>query len=156
MPTPCAAPAAFGKVERLIPAFQFSGNPWLDLAMAALAAIAGALIVHGIGAAILARALRFHEIGAVLVRRMREPARWVLIFAALELVLQAAAATLPSILGLRHAAGLLFIAGVTWLVLAAIDALIDIVAVFNPRDVADNLHARRIRTQARVDRKSVV
>ena len=118
--------------------------------MASLAAIAGALIVHGVGAAILGRVLRFHQVGSVIVRRAREPARWVLIFAALGLVLQGAAATLASLPALRHANGLFFIAAVTWLALAAIDALVDIVAVLNPRDVADNLHARRIRTQARV------
>jgi small-conductance mechanosensitive channel len=129
--------------------FQFTGNPWLDLALAALAAIAAALIVHGIGAAILARVLRYHEIGTVIVRCTREPARWVLIFAALELVLQAEE-TLPHVVGLRHAVGLLFIAAVTWLVLRAIDALVEIIAVLHPSDVADNLHARRIRTQARV------
>jgi small-conductance mechanosensitive channel len=129
--------------------FQLTGNPWLDLAIAALAAMAAALIVHGIGAAILARVLRYHEIGTVIVRRTREPARWVLIFAALEIVLQAAE-TLPRVVGLRHAVGLLFIAAVTWLVLRAIDALVEIIAVLHPSDIADNLHARRIRTQARV------
>ncbi len=118
--------------------------------MASLAAIAGALIAHGIGAAILGRVLRFHQIGSVIVRRTHEPGRWMLIFAALGLVLQGAAPTLPSLAALRHANGLFLIAAVTWLALAAIDALVDIVAVLNPRDVADNLHARRIRTQARV------
>ena len=132
------------------PPLQLTGNPWLDLATASLAAIAGALIVHGVGAAILERVLRFHQIGAVIVRRAREPARWVLIFAALGLVLQGAAPTPPSLPTLRHANGLLVIAAVTWLALAAIDALVDIVAAFNPRDVADNLHARRVRTRTRV------
>ena len=132
------------------PPFQFAGNPWLDLAMAALAAIACALIAHGIGAAILARVLRLHEIGKLVLRYTREPARWVLIFAALGIVLQGAAPTMPSIGNLRHAIGLAFIAAVTWLALGAIDSLVEIVAALHPRDVADNLHARRIRTQARV------
>lgn len=116
--------------------------------MAALAAIACALIAHGIGAAILARVLRLHRIGAILVRTMREPSRWVLIFAALGVVLEGAA--LPNVAATTHAVGLLLIASVTWLALAAIDALVEIVALLNPRDIADNLHARRIRTQARV------
>lgn len=130
--------------------FQLTGNPWLDLAIAMLAVIAGALVVHGVGAAILARALRFHQIGTVLVRHTREPARWVLIFAAVGLALQGAAPTLAALAAMEHANGLLVIVAVTWLALAAIDALVDIVALFNPRDIADNLHARRIRTQARV------
>jgi small-conductance mechanosensitive channel len=134
----------------LSPPFQFTGNPWLDLAMAALAAIAGALIVHGIGAAILARVLRLHQIGSILVRRTREPSRWVLIFAALAVVLQGAASPLPHLEGLRHVCELLFIAAVTWLALAAVEALVEIVALLHPSNVADNLNARRIRTQARV------
>jgi len=94
----------------LNPPFQLTGNPWLDLAMASLAAIACALIVHGIGAAMLARALRSHEIGGIVLRYTREPARWVLIFAALGIVLQGAAPALPSIGNIRHGAGLAFIA----------------------------------------------
>ena len=132
------------------PPFQLTGNPWLDLAMASLAAIACALIVHGIGAAILARVLRLHQIGGLILRYAREPARWVLIFAALGIVVQAAAPSLPSIGSIRHGIGLAFIAAVTWLALGAIEALVEIVAVLHPRDVADNLHARRVRTQARV------
>jgi small-conductance mechanosensitive channel len=146
----CIARAAFDKVERLNPPFQITGNPWLDLAMAALLAIACALIVHGIGAAILARVLRLHEMGSIVLRYTREPARWVLVFAALAVVLQGAAPAVPAIAGWRHAVGLAFIAAVTWLAMGAVDALVEIVAVLHPRDVADNLHARRIRTQARV------
>ncbi|HET7546402.1 MAG TPA: mechanosensitive ion channel family protein [Usitatibacter sp.] len=129
---------------------QLTGNPWLDVAMAALAAVAAALIVHGIGAAILARVLRARVAGSVLVRRMREPARWALILAALGVVLESAVETLPNIRALRHFVGLLFIGAITWIVLAAIEALVEIVALLNPSNIEDNLHARRIRTQVRV------
>jgi small-conductance mechanosensitive channel len=134
----------------LIELLSFTGSPWIDALLTALVAVAAALAVHAIGAAALVRVLRFHQTGSVLVRHTRAPARWVLVFAALGGVWQAAAPDLPGLAALRHATGLGLIAAATWLVLGAVDALVAMVVMFNPSDVADNLHARRISTQARV------
>ncbi len=128
----------------------FTGTPWIDLLIALVGAIAVALVAHAIGAAVIGRILRFHEIGSLVLRHVRAPARWVLVFAAVGLVLQAAVPEFPSISSIRHAVGLLFIGAVTWLALGAIEALVEIVVRLNPSDVRDNLEARRLRTQARV------
>jgi small-conductance mechanosensitive channel len=130
--------------------FSFTGSPWLDVLISALFAAGLALAVHTIGAAILARILRFHDVGALIVRHTRAAARWVLVFAALNLVWVGAAASLPALAALQHATAIALIAAVTWLALGFIDALVAIIARFNPFEVEDNLHARRIRTQARV------
>ena len=129
---------------------SFTGSPWLDVLLSALFAVGLALAAHTIGAAILARILRFHDVGALVVRHTRAPARWVVVFAALNLVWVGAAATLPALSALEHATAIALIAAVTWLALGFVDALVAIIAHFNPFDVEDNLHARRIRTQARV------
>ncbi len=130
--------------------FAFTGNPWLDLLLAAIGAIVAAFIVHGVGAAILTRMLRRHEIGTLLVRHTRSPARWVLTFAALGLVWEAALPELPSLVTMRHANTLALVGSITWLALAAIEALVEIVVLLNPSEIPDNLQARRLRTQARV------
>ncbi len=51
---------------------------------------------------------------------------------------------------MRHFAGVLLIAACTWVAIAAVQGIADVVAVLNPQDVADNLHARRVLTQTRV------
>ena len=129
---------------------SFTGSPWLDVLLSALFAVGLALAAHTIGAAILARILRFHDVGVLVVRHTRAPTRWVLVFAALNLVWVGAAATLPALAALEHATAIALIAAVTWLALGFIDALVAIIARFNPFEVEDNLHARRVRTQARV------
>src|SRR5689334_10320917 len=128
---------------------SFTGSPWLDVLLSALFAAGLALAVHTIGAAVLARILRFHDVGALVLRHTRAPARWVLVCAALNLVWVGAAATLPALATLQHATAIALIAAATWLVLGFVDALVAVIAHFNPFEVADNLHARRIRTQAR-------
>ena len=130
--------------------FSFTGSPWLDVLLSALFAVGLALAVHAIGAAALARILRFHEVGGLIVRHTRAPARWVLVFAALNLVWVGASSTLPALASMQHATAIALIGAVTWLALGLIDALVAIIAHFNPFEVQDNLHARRIRTQARV------
>jgi hypothetical protein len=49
-----------------------------------------------------------------------------------------------------HADALALIAAITWLATACVEGLLEIVALLNPSDIEDNLHARRVRTQARV------
>ena len=57
---------------------------------------------------------------------------------------------LPGIEAVRHLAGVLLIAAVTWVAIAAVRGVTDAVVVLHPQDIADNLHARRVLTQTRV------
>ena len=132
------------------PLFTFTSNPWIDFAIAIAVAILVALAVHAVGAAALVRFLRSSPAFSVLVRHARAPARWILVFLALQAVFEAASPELKSLAGLRHVATLLLIVSFTWLAVAAVDALTEIVLLLNPSDVADNLHARQMRTQANV------
>ncbi len=132
------------------PLFTFTSNPWIDFTLAIVVAILVALAVHAVGAAALVRFLRSSPSISVLVRHARAPARWILVLLALQAVFEAASPELTSLAGLRHVATLLLIVCVTWLAAAAVDALTEIVLLLNPSDVADNLHARQMRTQANV------
>jgi hypothetical protein len=81
---------------------------------------------------------------------MDAPLHVLLPLAALAVVLDGAADTLAGIEGLRHLVGVLLIAAVTWVAIAAVRGAADAVVVLHPQDVADNLHARRVVTQTRV------
>ena len=132
------------------PLFTFTSNPWIDLGIALVVATVLALAVHAAGAAALVRVLRSSPAVSVLVRHARAPARWILVFLALQAVFEAASPELKRLESLRHFATLLLIVSFTWLAAAAVDALTEIVLLLNPSDVADNLHARQMRTQANV------
>ncbi len=132
------------------PPFTFTANPWIDFAIAIVVAVFIALVVHAAGAAALVRFLRSSPAISVLVRHARAPARWILVLLALQAVFEAASPELENLAGLRHVATLLLIVSFTWLAAAAVDALTEIVLLLNPSDVADNLHARQMRTQTNV------
>jgi small-conductance mechanosensitive channel len=84
------------------------------------------------------------------------PARAVLPLAGLQLVWLAASNGLPHIGTLRHLNGVLLIAALTWLVVALIGGFAQAVIDRHPATMADNLHARRIQTQARVLARSAM
>src|SRR5690606_38297497 len=85
-----------------------------------------------------------------------EPLRLLLSLMAVQGALQAAPADLPWMTGARHTSLLLIIAALTWVGVRLVAAVIRMVEIANPADVADNLHARRIRTQTRVLGRTLV
>lgn len=89
------------------------------------------------------------------VNRSKSPAR--MIFPMLALVLALPFAPLPALLKaiLQHALGLGAIASVGWGVIILVRTLSDIVAARYTINVADNLAARRIRTQTSVLQRTV-
>jgi small-conductance mechanosensitive channel len=130
--------------------YAFIGSPSMDTAIAAAIAVAAALAVHGIAVGVLRRMLRARPFASALLGKASTPARWALVFAATSAVLEGAPAELAWRATLAHAATLGLIACATWLAARLIDAGVDVVMALNPADVADNLHARARRTQARV------
>lgn len=125
-------------------------SPWLATAIAACLAVLLAAAVHRIAALIARRATRSAPVLHAMVQACVPVMRVLLPLIALQLVWQAASDGLPAIGSVRHFNGLAVIAGATWLVVAGVGGLAAGVIASNPSDVEDNLHARRIATQARV------
>jgi small-conductance mechanosensitive channel len=133
---------------RMIDLSQFS--PTVATGIAASVGIVIALVAYRIGGLLLKRATRRMPVIHAMVLALHSPARWVMPLIALQLVWQAAPDSTRYIESIRHLNGLLLIAGLTWLAISAINGITDGVIARHPADVDDNLHARRIQTQARV------
>lgn len=73
-----------------------------------------------------------------------------LIMFGLRIVLAGAPSDTPGLVGMSHLANVALIVALTWLAMKCIEALSLTIAQINPVDVADNLRARRLITQARV------
>jgi small-conductance mechanosensitive channel len=131
-------------------------HPWLATALAALVAVVAALLAHRLGGAVLRRAARHSRMLIAVVEACDRPARAVLPLVALQLVWQAAPNDLRYIESVRHVNGLLLIAALTWGLLAVISGVADGIIARHPVDVADNLQARRIQTQAKVLSRSAM
>ncbi|MGE0498363.1 MAG: mechanosensitive ion channel family protein [Ramlibacter sp.] len=127
-----------------------ASTPWLGTGLAAGVAALVALITHRVAGLVLLRASRSAPLVHAIVTRCQRAARFVLPVIALQLVWQAAPDELRFIASVRHFNGLLLIAGFTWLAISAIGGLAQGVIDEHPFNVADNLQARRIHTQARV------
>ncbi len=125
-------------------------SPWLAASLAAALAVLGALLAHRLGGMVLMRVTRPAVVLNAVVHSCRRAAMFALPLLALQAVWQAAPDDLRFINNVRHLNGLMLIGAATWLVLSAITGLADGVIARNPSDIEDNLHARRIQTQARV------
>jgi small-conductance mechanosensitive channel len=131
---------------------------WLwSLAAVTIAAIVG-LALHSLAFAIFSRlARRTHsQVDDSLVTHAKRPLR--VIFPVLAILLVLPYAPLPAIFldPMHHAVGLGLIAAIAWLAVAMISVAEDLLSAHNAVDVADNLAARRIRTQVQVLRQIIV
>lgn len=130
-------------------------HEWLWGAGILAAAVLAGGIAHRAIFTILGRLARSPDslVNTALVRRVRPPGRVILPLLAAVLVLPAL--PLPETTSglLRHVVSLLLIAATGWLVVALIGVATDMVAHHFRVDVADNLKARRIQTQAQVLRR---
>ena len=121
----------------------------------ALLAVALALIVHRVGAALVWRLTRNLPISSEVAQRIWRPARLVLPVLALQGIWHAAPDSFPLISPLRHANGLLLLAGLTWLAQRAAGGVAQGIVNKFPLDVEDNLQARRVHTQTRLIARTV-
>jgi len=124
--------------------------PWLVVVCAAVLAAIGALILHAIGFAVLRRVTRFSVVLNTIVANIARPARLVLPLIAVQIVLEGAPPNLQARVFVVHLLLLLLIGACTWLVMRAVAAVGDAVIRLHPATATENLHARRIQTQARV------
>ncbi|HEY0886118.1 MAG TPA: mechanosensitive ion channel domain-containing protein [Ramlibacter sp.] len=128
----------------------FQESPWVATATVALLAVIGALVVHRIGRAVLLRAASRVPLLDAVIRCSTSAAGAALPLAALQVVWTAAPDTLRWIANVRHVNGLLLIAALTWLAIRAVRGVALGVLARHPVEAEDNLHARRIQTQATV------
>ncbi|MES2977217.1 MAG: mechanosensitive ion channel domain-containing protein [Pseudomonadota bacterium] len=130
--------------------------PWLlpDAAwavlLAALVAVILAVLVHRAGSALIGRMVRNSPVASAVAQRAWRPSRMALPLIALQAVWQGAPDDIAFIGQVRHGNGLLLIASLTWLVMAALQGVSHGVALRHSVDVSDNLDARRIQTQTRL------
>jgi small-conductance mechanosensitive channel len=128
---------------------------WLWSAALMLAAVALARVAHHV---IFSAAKRFttrteSTVDDSLVRHVERPSKTMLPLLVVVAMLPLAPLP-PSVEGpLRHLVGLGLIASLAWLVIAAIDVIGDVIAARYDISTADNLMARRVRTQFQVLRR---
>lgn len=128
----------------------FQESPWVATATVALLAVIGALVVHRIGRAVLLRATARVPLLHAVIRCSTSAAAAALPLAALQVVWTAAPDTLRWIANVRHLNGLLLIAALTWLAIRAVRGVALGILARHPVEAENNLHARRIQTQATV------
>jgi small-conductance mechanosensitive channel len=133
-------------------------KPWLWAAAGLTGAILLSLLVHYL---LFVLARRFSRktstvIDDSLIRHSQRPTRWIFPLLGILLALPLLPIR-PQILGpLQHALGLGLIASLAWVVILLADVFTDAISAKYAIDVADNLTARRIRTQAQVLRRIFV
>lgn len=128
----------------------------LRLAIAVTAAVIVSLLVHRAGALVLTRVTRGMPVAASVVRFVRTPARWWLLFVALQLVWQGAPDDWAWMDRVRHLNSLALLSCLTWMGLRAVAGVAQGVTDQYPLNVVDNLNARRIHTQAKVLSRTVM
>ncbi len=129
---------------------RLTASPWFAPLATALAAVLLALVAHRIGRAVLRRVFQRRVVTASVLRKIDPPMRWLLPLFALQFVWQGADDGLAGLARVERWGGVLLIAALTWLAVAAVRGVSDGIVQLNPFDAADNLHARRVLTQTRV------
>ncbi len=130
--------------------------PWIITLITALVAALGAVLLHTFARAVLLRVTRTSVVMREMLDHTRQPAAVVLPVLAMQVVWGSAPDDLAHIASVRHVTALVLIAAVTWLLLNSIMGMADGVIASNPTTVEDNLHARRVETQARVLSRSAM
>jgi small-conductance mechanosensitive channel len=125
-------------------------GPWGHWALVAIAVLAISQLVHRVLRPVVRRMAGWSIVLQAIVQRGDRPMQWVLPLAALQVVWEGVPDSLPGAGMVQHANGVLLIGALTALAIAAVRGVADGVMARHPDDVADNLTARRVRTQAKV------
>lgn len=129
--------------------------PWApSLLVLALGVIVG-LVAHQVVYALAARIARRtpHSLDDLLVAHSKRPARLLFPLLCIILAWSASPPAVEIAAAGERVLGALFIVGIAWLLVQMLAVLRDAVALRYPVDIADNLAARRIRTQANILRR---
>jgi small-conductance mechanosensitive channel len=130
--------------------FDLFPSPELAIAGTALIAVLAALILQFILTAVIGRLIAHHPYPKAMLKRSVGPFRLLLPTLAVQAVLQAAPDDYEWLPAWQHIVLLLTIFSVTWLAVAAVMGVRDVMKLRFPIDAKDNLHARRVLTQTTV------
>jgi small-conductance mechanosensitive channel len=130
---------------------------WVIAAASVAGAIIIALIVHYVIFYVLKRIARNPKrvVEASLVQHGKKPAKWILPLLAVLIALPTLPIPDKVKLPAEHVIGLALIAAIAWILIILTEVVADVIASRYRVDVADNLEARRIRTQTQVLRRIV-
>ena len=152
LPTASDAGAGAHDMQNLTETFIFL--------LAAALAVAVALVGHGVAMAALGRVVRRSKAGAddAAVGRLRRPARWFLVAAALQLVVGLPGTGPPEVLvpAVRALSAMVWPPVLAWLVLGGVFALEEFFLARFDLSARDNLRARKMHTQVRVFNRILV
>ena len=129
---------------------------WLGTSLVAALGVLLTLAAHWVGARVVRRIARPYPQISLFVRHIDRPVLGVMIVAVLGFVLYEAPDDLHFVLALRDVAAFALVASITWLSVRCAAAVGEAIVAAHPLDIADNLEARRIHTQARVLARSLM
>jgi small-conductance mechanosensitive channel len=136
--------------------FKQTDYPLIALAIAAIVALVLGFVVQAVGRRILLRITKRFSIMDALVRSTIGPMQLIMPLIFLQFVWLATPNDWEFMPRVRHMTGLVFIAAISWLVIRCIGGVTDTIVSLRPLTIEDNLHARRIQTQARVIARSLM
>ncbi|MBO3083765.1 mechanosensitive ion channel family protein [Cellulomonas sp. zg-ZUI188] len=123
---------------------------------ALLAAVVAAFVTATLIGVVVRRIARRSAVAADLTRRSRKPMRAVLLVVAIGIALRVSTETAEWTRAVGHVLLIAFICTITWLIGSLAFVLEDAALQRYRIDVADNRHARRVRTQIQVLRRITV
>lgn len=131
-------------------------HTWLGALLVSAILLIVTVGIHRLGARIVMRIAAPHPLAALVLRYIDKPSLFVLVILVMSGVWAEAPSTLAYIDPVRDVTGIALIAALTWLSVRSAAAIGEAIIRAHPLDSADNLHARRIHTQARVLARSVM
>lgn len=133
-----------------------NGLPWISVIVQLLIALPVVYVIHRAGTDMLRRLVAPMRYSSKLVDYGNRAGAAAVYLLLVQIILRNAADTLDGIAAMRHLNALLLVGALTWLGLRCVRAVAQTIVDLNPADAADNFHARRIQTQAKVLARSVM
>lgn len=122
----------------------------LTVLLSAIVATLITVTLHRGGISLIKRLANGRPFTTNLTRVAFSASQWCMIVFGLRIVLAGAPTDTPGLVAMSHIASVALIVALTWFAMKCIESLSITIAQLNPVDVADNLRARRLITQARV------
>ena len=123
-------------------------HSWFGALIVTILMTVVAVGIHRFGSRIVRRLAEPHALISLIVRYIDKPSLFALVILVFAWIWAEAPDTLNFIEPLRDFTGILLIAALTWLSVRSAAAIGEAIIRAHPLDTADNLHARRIHTQA--------
>ncbi|SMG22072.1 mechanosensitive ion channel family protein [Paraburkholderia susongensis] len=131
-------------------------HSWFGALIITAIVTVAAIGIHRFGSRVVRRIAQPHAVTSVVLRYIDKPSLFVLVIFVFAWVWSEAPDSLNFIEPVRDVTSIALIAALTWLSVRSAAAIGEAIIRAHPLDTADNLHARRIHTQARVLARSVM